>query len=106
MKKRKYFARVSEQEARVYGCARGRGANCKMLEGVHQVLVFPYCRRRGGRTLLKVQTKRRSSCVTSKGQAAEHPQSLFIANIVKVESLPQDFCDAGMRFRASQSQVL
>lgn len=80
----------------MYGCARGRGANCKMLEGIHQILVFPYCRRQGGRTLLKVQTNKPSSCVISKGQGAEHPQSLFIASIVKVESLDQDFCEAGI----------
>lgn len=42
----------------------------------------------------------------SKGQGAEHPQSLFIANIVKVESLDQDFCEAGIRCCASQSQML
>lgn len=92
MKKREDFARVSEQKVCVYGCACVRGANCKVLEGIHQVLVFPYCRRQGGRTLLKVQTDKPSSCVTSKGQGAEHPWFIFIASVVKVESLYQDFC--------------
>lgn len=77
-----------------------------MLEGVHRILVFPYCRRQGGRTLLKVQTNKPSSCVISKGQGAEHPQSLFIASIVKVESLDQDFCEAGIRCCTAQSQML
>lgn len=40
----------SEQEARVYGCARGVS---KLQNGVHQIPVLPYYRRQGGRTLLK-----------------------------------------------------
>lgn len=41
----------------------------------------------------------------SKGQGAEHARSPFIASIVKLESLDQDFCEAGIRC-ASQSQML
>lgn len=72
-------------------CVHVRAAYCKVLEHIHQVLVFPYQRRQEGRTLLTVQTEKCSIRVRTKGQGAEHPQSLFIASIVKVESLAQGF---------------
>jgi len=49
----------------------GRGANCKVLEGIHQIPVFPYCRRLGGRILLKQSSnkqKRRAAVLQAKGR--------------------------------------
>lgn len=58
---KKHVARITEQEACVYGCVCGRGANCKVLEGIHRILVLPYCRRQGGRTLLKQSSNKQKS---------------------------------------------
>lgn len=60
MKKREYFARVVEQETCVHRCTCGRGANCRMLEGFHQILLLPYCRKQGEITLVKVQTNQKA----------------------------------------------
>lgn len=90
----------------MYGCAHGRRANCRMLEGIIESWCFPIIEDKEEElSLNKVQTKKRSSCVMGKEQGAEHAQSLFIAHIVKVESLDQDFCEAGIRCCASQSQT-
>lgn len=82
----------------------GRGANCKVLEGIHQILVFPYCRRLGGRILLKQSSnkqKRRAAVLQAKGREQSTLGLFFIASIVKFESLDQDFCAAGIRCCAS-----
>lgn len=60
MKKSEYLARAVEQETCVYRYICGRIANCRMLEGFHQILLGPYCRREGEITLVKVQTNKKA----------------------------------------------
>lgn len=58
--KKKYFARVVELETCVYGCTCGREANCRMLEGFHQILLLPYCRTEEEVTLVKNSNKEKA----------------------------------------------
>lgn len=77
-KKRESFAKVGEQETCVYGCTCGREANCRVLEGFHQILLLPYCRRQGEITLVKVQTnKKHSNCCEQRAGSITTPVSFY-----------------------------
>lgn len=72
------------------------GYKLQNVRKIDQIWCFPFIEDKEEEfSLNKVQTNKKAWQLCYE-QRAEHAQSLFIANIVKVESLDQDFCEAGI----------
>lgn len=76
---KKHVARITEQEACVYGCVCGRGANCKVLEGIKSWCFLIVEDKEEELCLNKVQTNKKAYrlCYEQRAESRTCPVSFY-----------------------------